>query len=601
MVPAGELQVTAPDKESLVAELRSQTLERGIAPRWVRVEGVERRGDVFELSIPPQSAVRALRAVVAIGRSGDFRRLGVPGEDLGKVYNRLHDPADFAGRDVLVVGGGDSALEAAAALAGAGARVTLSYRQAEWARPKAGNVARLRASAAQVMMASRVRHLEPEAAVLADAAGREVRLPNDAVFALIGREAPLGFLRRSGAAIRGEWRARRWASLALVLALAVLVYHWKSDAGIPVKHWFQAAGWFPFNLAPPGEAGSLWGTVRLSATQPGFHYSLAYSLAVLLFGLRRVRRHPTPYVRAQTAALTAVQWLPLFLLPYILLPWAGHHGWFDPGTGLGRVADALFPVSQWSEHGREYWRSMGLILAWPLFLWNVFTDQPLWAWLAIGAVQTFVAIPALVYFWGKGAYCGWICSCGALAETVGDTQRERMPHGPGWNRANMTGQVILAVTGLLLALRLASWWLPGAPWTKGVYMGLLLGRGADWASLPFPFTFLNYAWSVDLFLSGIIGVGLYWHFSGRVWCRFACPLAALMHVYARCSRFRILAEKERCISCNLCTAVCHQGIDVMSFANRGRPMADPQCVRCSACVESCPTGVLQFGQVDPAT
>ncbi|MFH1571428.1 MAG: 4Fe-4S binding protein, partial [Gemmatimonadota bacterium] len=47
--------------------------------------------------------------------------------------------------------------------------------------------------------------------------------------------------------------------------------------------------------------------------------------------------------------------------------------------------------------------------------------------------------------------------------------------------------------------------------------------------------------------------------------------------------------------------VCHQGIDVMSFANRGRPMADPQCVRCSACVESCPTGVLQFGQVDPAT
>jgi Fe-S-cluster-containing hydrogenase component 2 len=43
--------------------------------------------------------------------------------------------------------------------------------------------------------------------------------------------------------------------------------------------------------------------------------------------------------------------------------------------------------------------------------------------------------------------------------------------------------------------------------------------------------------------------------------------------------------------------VCHQGIDVMSFANRGLPMQDPQCVRCSACVQACPTGVLQFGQV----
>jgi ferredoxin len=47
--------------------------------------------------------------------------------------------------------------------------------------------------------------------------------------------------------------------------------------------------------------------------------------------------------------------------------------------------------------------------------------------------------------------------------------------------------------------------------------------------------------------------------------------------------------------------VCHQGIDVMTFANRGEPMEDPQCVRCSACVQSCPTGVLQFGQINRRT
>ncbi len=94
--------------------------------------------------------------------------------------------------------------------------------------------------------------------------------------------------------------------------------------------------------------------------------------------------------------------------------------------------------------------------------------------------------------------------------------------------------------------------------------------------------------------------GVYFWFSGRVWCRFFCPLAALMHVYARFSRFRILAEKKKCISCGQCTAICHQGIDVMSFANRGLPMADPECVRCSACVHVCPTGVLRFGQVGSA-
>jgi len=70
-----------------------------------------------------------------------------------------------------------------------------------------------------------------------------------------------------------------------------------------------------------------------------------------------------------------------------------------------------------------------------------------------------------------------------------------------------------------------------------------------------------------------------------------------MHVYARFSRFRIFAEKKKCISCNVCTSVCHQGIDIMNFANKGLPMQDPECVRCSACVQSCPTGVLWFGQL----
>ncbi|MGH9195705.1 MAG: 4Fe-4S binding protein, partial [Acidimicrobiia bacterium] len=208
---------------------------------------------------------------------------------------------------------------------------------------------------------------------------------------------------------------------------------------------------------------------------------------------------------------------------------------------------------------------------------------PLWWWIVIGFVQTCVLIPIAIYFFGKGAYCGWICSCGALAETLGDTQRHKMPHGPLWNRLNMLGQGILAIAVALLLVRIVGWWLPSGNWADRVFDPML--------KTP-------YKWIVDVFLAGVLGYGLYFWFSGRVWCRFLCPLAALMHIYARFSRFRILADKKKCISCSQCTSVCHQGIDVMSFANKGLPMADPQCVRCSACVQVCPTGVLSFGRVN---
>jgi polyferredoxin len=161
-----------------------------------------------------------------------------------------------------------------------------------------------------------------------------------------------------------------------------------------------------------------------------------------------------------------------------------------------------------------------------------------------------------------------------------------MPHGPRWNRFNMLGQVFLAMAFFLLITRSLAWAWPGS----------IFGTAFNYVFKEMPV--FNYVWFVDLLWAGIIGVGFYWHFSGRVWCRFACPLAALMHIYTRFSRYRIFADKPKCISCNVCTSVCHQGIDVMNFANKGIPMEDPECVRCSACVTECPTGVLAFGRYD---
>ena len=163
-----------------------------------------------------------------------------------------------------------------------------------------------------------------------------------------------------------------------------------------------------------------------------------------------------------------------------------------------------------------------------------------------------------------------------------------MPHGPLWNRLNMVGQVDSRVALLLFAGAHRPG--PGRTQVRARRAEALQRLLSSWSVLGVE---LNYYHVVDIFLAGIVGVGFYFWFSGRVWCRFACPLAALMHIYARFSRFRIFAEKKKCISCNVCTSVCHQGIDIMNFANKGMPMEDPECVRCSACVQVCPTGVFR--------
>ncbi|HED66829.1 MAG TPA: 4Fe-4S binding protein, partial [Planctomycetes bacterium] len=322
-------------------------------------------------------------------------------------------------------------------------------------------------------------------------------------------------------------------------------------------------------------------------------------------GWKRIRRRRTRYVTAQTLSLFFVQFLPLFLLPELVLPWMGYNGWFDSGIG-SHIANNLFELyipkaddlaHHWPEwgHPRAYWRAYGFVLAWPLMVYNVLTKAPIAAWLVISFVQTFVIIPLLVRRFGKGAYCGWICSCGGLAETAGDTLRHKMPHGPRWNRLNMTGQVLLAIAVLMVLLRAFGWAFPDSVVAR--HFDLLFEGKDEEGRLVNP---LSWKWTVDVLLAGIIGVGFYVKYSGRVWCRFACPLAALMHIYARFSRFRILPEKKKCISCNACTGTCHMGIDVMNFANKGLPMADPECVRCSACVQICPTGVLRFGTIEEA-
>jgi thioredoxin reductase len=166
-----------------------------------KVEAVERREDGFHIRAGDFSC-RARYVVLAMGRRGTPRRLGVSGEDLDKVFYDVAEMEEFAGRRVLVVGGGDSAIETALGVANQpGATVHLSYRGADFARAKERNRAKLEAQVHRgtiaLLLRSEVREIRPEVVVL-DVAGETAILPNDDVVIRIGGDAPSAFLQRLG-------------------------------------------------------------------------------------------------------------------------------------------------------------------------------------------------------------------------------------------------------------------------------------------------------------------------------------------------------------------------------------------------------------------
>lgn len=621
MTPEGELQFSdnVSHKENLLAELKEQISAHDIQTQLAHVSHVTKNADHLEVVLNSGERLAAHRVIVAIGRSGNYRKLNITGEDLPKVANRFLDAQQYKDKALLVVGGGDSALEAAIATAKEGADVTLSYRKRQFSRAKPDNIEQINQLVADdkitLKMATQATKITPDSVHLTHHDGRDESISNDYVLLATGREAPLDFFRRSKINISGESTWSGWVFFTFFMLALTALYDWKGY-GFFNSFWgtFSYPDQMPTLVSSWGEwwrlqvndRSTLIGTIAISLKSRSFYYTVLYTILIAVFGWQRIQRRKTPYVTIQTSVLFAIQLFPLFLLPEIILPLMGYNGLFDAGIGKS-VADALFPSyisaqelasHTWPEwgHPRAYWHAYSFIFAWPLGVYTVFTDTPQVAWLVIGAIQTFVIIPIIVMKWGKGAYCSWICSCGAMAETMGDQQRHKMPHGAKWNKLNMLGQFILLVAFVLLVVRILGWIYPDS-WMNQMFNLFLKGENSDYQLV----NAFSYKWVVDILFAGILGFGLYFKYSGRTWCRFGCPLAALMHIYSRFGRFAIISEKSKCISCNQCTSVCHQGIDVMAFASKGQPMTDPQCVRCSACVHTCPTGTLTFGEINRKT
>ena len=220
--PRGKLVMTAPATLPLLGKVNfRQTSKEALLEFWQaaerktgvkinyreRVEDIVREADGFLVKTSRGSyATRSV--LLAIGRRGTPRKLGVPGEDLPKVVYRLIDPEQYAGQKVLVVGGGDSALEAAASIAESGGTVVLSYRGAEFDRAKAGNRERVRrvadAGQLRVLMSSNVKQIEREAVAL-DSRGELIEVRNDAVIVSAGGVLPSDFLRRIGISVETKY------------------------------------------------------------------------------------------------------------------------------------------------------------------------------------------------------------------------------------------------------------------------------------------------------------------------------------------------------------------------------------------------------------
>ncbi|MCL4523261.1 MAG: 4Fe-4S binding protein, partial [Acidobacteria bacterium] len=232
------------------------------------------------------------------------------------------------------------------------------------------------------------------------------------------------------------------------------------------------------------------------------------------------------------------------------------------------------------------WRSYGLIYAWPLFFYSFFYD-PHKIWILWGVFLTFILIPLFVLFQGK-RYCSWICGCGGLAETFGDRWRHLAPKGRTSMRWEWMNLAILIFAAVVTA-------------------AMLFKDALAWLRAPALFGLDTYHLYVDIWLVGILPVTLYPFLGGKVWCRYWCPLAKLMHLFSamytrmRVSRFRIVAN-DKCIGCTECTRNCQVGIDVMSYALKQQPLdnATSSCIGCGICVSVCPMDVLSFGSAADA-
>jgi polyferredoxin len=263
--------------------------------------------------------------------------------------------------------------------------------------------------------------------------------------------------------------------------------------------------------------------------------------------------------------------------------------------------------------------------------------------LGFGIAMFVLVSPILTYFYGKRWYCSWVCGCGGLAETAGDPFRHLSDNSmKAWKIERWMIHAVLVFSVVMTSAVLFSvlhdsgkgFWV-SKPMFVGILVVILGGFAAilkfkpkyfkqlDKRILPYVYGIggvlgvwsiamlatgqynlffvdsyvlrSNYGFLIGSAFSGVVGVGFYPLMGSRVWCRFGCPMAAVLGLQQKFfSRFRITTNSGQCISCGNCSTYCEMGIDVRAYAQKGQDIVRASCVGCGICAAVCPRGVLRL-------
>lgn len=289
-----------------------------------------------------------------------------------------------------------------------------------------------------------------------------------------------------------------------------------------------------------------------------FLYGFIYTLCILVMGLRMIIHYKhSKYQILRTLSVMFFQTAFAFLIPEFLIRL--NKPYFDFKNIWPLDYSFFFDsrLDQLIEHG-----TLGIFM------------------LGWGIALIVLAVPILVYFFGKRWYCSWVCGCGGLAETLGDPYRQLSNKTlKAWKieRWMIHGVLVFAVVMTVAVLYTywtkSSWFIFVDSYTLREVYGSFIGAG----------------------FAGVVGTGFYPLMGNRVWCRFGCPLAAYLGLIQRFkSRFRITTNGGQCISCGNCSTYCEMGIDVRWYAQRGQNIIRSSCVGCGICSSVCPRGVLNL-------
>jgi polyferredoxin len=355
-----------------------------------------------------------------------------------------------------------------------------------------------------------------------------------------------------------------------------------------------------------------------------FVYGTLYTVAILAFGIKFLWKYRhNRYERLRTFSVMFFQTGFAFLIPEFMSR-LNSDSFYLPYYDLKNI----WPLNYYNF---EQYRIDGFISAGNVGL----------ALLLLGVLSILVITPILTYKYGKRWYCSWVCGCGGLAETAGDPFRhlsdKRMV---AWKIERWVIHSVLvfvvvmttAVVSTYLGYDPDKYWLTKDLflWLVGGSLALLFGliwyfkrdelkKDARYGAIGYLVIVLgllgihftgttdkvflleaeslrsSYGFLIGAIFSGVIGTGFYPIFGSRVWCRFGCPMAAILGIQQRLfSKFRITTNGGQCISCGNCSTYCEMGIDVRAYAQKGENIVRASCVGCGICSAVCPRGVLKL-------